>query len=737
MNHHRPSTPSSGEDGLPPSYPGASPPSYTDADGGDAPSLNLRNDNSSSMRLLNSDDLENVNLQSQPHQHVYVSPAVRFSRLNNLNPKKAKAASIRAQSEEAEDGDGGFTDFTRTGQRSHGEAGTAAKSVVFEDQQPATGEIHEKNGLNPNPKRHSTIRVKFKKLTSTRDPPRPPSPLRPYHASTTASSVPRSRSPSILDQAPTMAPPSMTDAPSYLPFIPRRNSPSRPYSPSRTSSDLSRPPPSNISYEPADINGSPRPGTPSSKYGGSTVRPLPPAPLFAGPRSAGRSSTDIGDTTTIAIDEDGDDVFGPGAADPPPKLKSHRSFHSQSSTCDEHDPIDEPDHYGTAPTGRQERRRGARQAQMAKKEVRLINGELILECKIPTILHSFLPRRDEVEFTHMRYTAVTCDPDDFVPRGYKLRQNIGSTMRDTELFICITMYNENEIDFTRTMHGVMRNITHFCSRSKSRTWGKDGWQKIVVCIVSDGRRKVHPRTLDALAAMGVYQDGIAKNLVNSREVKAHVYEYTTQVSLDADLKFKGAEKGIMPCQIIFCLKEKNQRKLNSHRWFFNAFGKALSPNVCILLDVGTKPGYKSLYHLWKAFDTDSSVAGACGEIVAGKGKGWLGLLNPLVASQNFEYKMSNILDKPLESVFGYITVLPGALSAYRYYALQNDAKGHGPLNQYFKGETLHGQDADVFTANMYLAEDRILCWELVAKRDERWVLKYVKSATGETDVPGQ
>lgn len=33
---------------------------------------------------------------------------------------------------------------------------------------------------------------------------------------------------------------------------------------------------------------------------------------------------------------------------------------------------------------------------------------------------------------------------------------------------------------------------------------------------------------------------------------------------------------------------------------------------------------------------------------------------------------------------------------------------------------------------MYLAEDRILCWELVAKRGDAWILKYVKSATGET-----
>jgi chitin synthase len=425
-------------------------------------------------------------------------------------------------------------------------------------------------------------------------------------------------------------------------------------------------------------------------------------------------------------------------ADPRASLKSHDSYLSESTFTEEYEPENNEkfEHYGAAPEGRQDRR-GLREAQMIKKEVRLINGELILECKIPTILHSFLPRRDEREFTHMRYTAVTCDPDDFVLKGYKLRQNIGSTMRDTELFICVTMYNESEIDFTRTMHGIMRNIAHFCSRSKSRTWGKDGWQKIVVCIMADGRRKVHPRTLNALAAMGVYQEGIAKNIVNQKEVTAHVYEYTTQVSLDEGLKFKGAEKGIVPCQMIFCLKEKNQKKLNSHRWFFNAFGRALTPNVCILLDVGTKPESKALYHLWKAFDQDSNVAGAAGEIKAGTGKAWLGLFNPLVASQNFEYKMSNILDKPLESVFGYITVLPGALSAYRYYALQNDPSGHGPLSQYFKGETLHGHDADVFTANMYLAEDRILCWELVAKRSEQWVLKFVKSAVGETDVPGK
>ena len=46
---------------------------------------------------------------------------------------------------------------------------------------------------------------------------------------------------------------------------------------------------------------------------------------------------------------------------------------------------------------------------------------------------------------------------------------------------------------------------------------------------------------------------------------------------------------------------------------------------------------------------------------------------------------------PSESVFGYITVLPGAFSAYRYIALQNDATGEGPPQKYFLGETMVGR----------------------------------------------
>lgn len=128
----------------------------------------------------------------------------------------------------------------------------------------------------------------------------------------------------------------------------------------------------------------------------------------------------------------------------------------------------------------------------------------------------------------MRYTAATCDPNDFLKNRYTLRtHNYG---RKTELFIVMvrsrlkrrkkglpslnltntisfnqTMYNEDDQLFLKTMNSVIKNIAHLCSRTKSKTWGPDGWQKATVCVVADGRTKIHPRVLKVLGAMGVYQ----------------------------------------------------------------------------------------------------------------------------------------------------------------------------------------------------------------------------------------
>ncbi|KAF8627199.1 hypothetical protein AX15_004516 [Amanita polypyramis BW_CC] len=384
------------------------------------------------------------------------------------------------------------------------------------------------------------------------------------------------------------------------------------------------------------------------------------------------------------------------------------------------------------------------------RKVKLTQGNFIAEYPVPTpvltAMESKYTSTRSTEFSHVKYTAATCDPDEFSEaNGYSLRTKLYN--RSTEMLIAVTSYNEDKTLYARTLHGVMLNIRDICKTKQSKYWrrtaeeGTPGWQKIVVALIVDGLEPMDKSVLDILATVGVYQDGVMKKQVDGKDTVAHIFEYTTQLSVDAtpQLVLPQADNpnNLVPVQIIFVLKAKNQKKINSHRWLFNAIGSILNPEICVLLDAGTKPGHKSIYYLWEAFYNDRNLGGCCGEIHA-MIQGGKKLLNPLVAAQNFEYKMSNILDKPLESSFGYVSVLPGAFSAYRFRAIQGR-----PLEQYFHGDHsladrlgpkgIYGMN--IFTKNMFLAEDRILCFELVAKAGDKWTLTYVQPSKAETDVP--
>jgi hypothetical protein len=62
-------------------------------------------------------------------------------------------------------------------------------------------------------------------------------------------------------------------------------------------------------------------------------------------------------------------------------------------------------------------------------------------------------------------------------------------------FLSIPALQEDEVLLCRTLYGVMKNIQELSKRKSSRTWGKDAWKKIVVVIIADGRKSVHPRVL--------------------------------------------------------------------------------------------------------------------------------------------------------------------------------------------------------------------------------------------------
>jgi chitin synthase len=102
----------------------------------------------------------------------------------------------------------------------------------------------------------------------------------------------------------------------------------------------------------------------------------------------------------------------------------------------------------------------ARDKMMNRRSVRQValqHGNLVLDMQVPS--HIIPSGKSGVEeFTKMRYTAATCDPDDFMSSKYTLRPYLYG--RETELFIIMTMYNEDEVLFVRTMNSCV--ICNLC-----------------------------------------------------------------------------------------------------------------------------------------------------------------------------------------------------------------------------------------------------------------------------------
>ena len=61
--------------------------------------------------------------------------------------------------------------------------------------------------------------------------------------------------------------------------------------------------------------------------------------------------------------------------------------------------------------------------------------------------------------------------------------------------------------------------------------------------------------------MGIYVPDITRPTVDGKPVTAHLFEFTTQIAVDREMKIRGHRDGIVPVQVLFCLKEKNAKKV--------------------------------------------------------------------------------------------------------------------------------------------------------------------------------
>ncbi|OMJ92142.1 hypothetical protein SteCoe_5130 [Stentor coeruleus] len=318
---------------------------------------------------------------------------------------------------------------------------------------------------------------------------------------------------------------------------------------------------------------------------------------------------------------------------------------------------------------------------------------------------------------------------EYIYPDYGFHENVLTNMfyeegQDTKckFLIVVAMYNESAEHFTNTMIGVNENLNYFKSA------GVDP-NEVACIIIVDGMK---PFLETYRKQEGFFSQFFDENLIKQRFRTKDILDCKISNQKEYDEFAHCFVQKIVfgssnyPLNFCFCVKQFNKRKLNTHLWFFGGFCEMIQPTYVMLLDVGTKPLAGSLFYLYEAMVCDNQLAGCCGEIKPMDYNIW----KIVVPAQFVEYKFAHMLDKALESVIGYITVLPGAFSAYRWEALQG-----GPLwDDYFKS-ICHPELMDAFQSNIYLAEDRVLCLSLISKKGFNYTLRYVRSSVAETDVP--
>lgn len=192
--------------------------------------------------------------------------------------------------------------------------------------------------------------------------------------------------------------------------------------------------------------------------------------------------------------------------------------------------------------------------------------------------------------------------------------------------------------------------------------------------------------------------------------------------------------------IHFWVKHRNQGKIESHKWFFKGFCEYMNPKYAQIIDAGSIPLWNSISHIIMHMEAHRDVGGACGEIewlIPEKkedGSAVTFIESIILRAQYLEYKISHYLDKATESLFGFVSVLPGAFSTFRWECIKGV-----PLDTFLKGAVDEFGDItkirSCFEANKYLAEDRIMCLEIIAKRHCSYVIHYVPGARCLTDPP--
>ena len=215
-------------------------------------------------------------------------------------------------------------------------------------------------------------------------------------------------------------------------------------------------------------------------------------------------------------------------------------------------------------------------------------------------------------------------------------------------------------------------------------------------------------------------------------------------------------------KVFLAIKLKNNMKISSVVWFFRGYCEHFQPEFCSLMDCGTIPTHDAIWKSFMTFESEIDVGGVCGYIVPDapvvtteSDLAILDQMDPLSKmiykvfdlkrSQIFEYGFGHIFDKAFESIVGFVYVLPGAFSSLRWEAIRKRDKEYNEkygqyefVDRIFTPTVLDPKYKDrneysIQIANMCLAEDQMLTFEVMTKQGCKFITKYLPDSVAQTD----
>ena len=340
---------------------------------------------------------------------------------------------------------------------------------------------------------------------------------------------------------------------------------------------------------------------------------------------------------------------------------------------------------------------------------------------------------------------------------------------------CITIFSEGLSELRDTIKSVYKNLDYFAKHNIDE-------KQIAVVVVFDGVQPIaedirqnvfrhldkvngvpFDRTLEA--RQKVFEEDarkVAKGDFPSMPIMAsYIYEWEFGPEEYYETKDYPLDS-VHYLKVLMAVKLKNAMKISSVVWFFRGYCEHFQPQFCSLMDCGTIPYDDAIWKGFMTFEGDPDVGGVCGYILPNApvtmDKKDLSIIAQmdclsrgiykvfdLRTSQIFEYGFGHIFDKAFESLIGFIYVLPGAFSALRWEAIRKqDDEYNRKYNQYEFVDRIFVQsvldpkykDRDEYTlqlANMCLAEDQMLTFEVMTKQNHKYITRYLPDAVALTD----